>query len=208
MKEILKEIEFLVKTLNRLEVIERAAILKEFMTFNKTNPIKSSPVLPESVIGAVFTSDRKSVLLIQRCDVPVWTLPGGGVELNESPEEAIVREIAEETGFTVQLQRLVGVYTPINKLAKHTHVYECIILKGSPSTSSETRAVQFFPLECLPKLIPPPYREWITDALLMAPPIYKALSSVTYFTLFKNFFLHPILVIRFLLARIGWTINS
>jgi ADP-ribose pyrophosphatase YjhB (NUDIX family) len=161
----------------------------------------------ESVAGAVFSPDRNSILLIQRRDVPVWALPGGGIEKNETPKEAIVREIFEETGFTVEVKRLVGTYIPINRLTRHTHVYECVILNGSALTSSETRAVEFFPLNALPKLIPPPYREWIMEATVITPPLYKTLSSVTYFVLIKNLFLHPILVIRFLLARIGLTIN-
>lgn len=163
---------------------------------------------PESVAGIIFTPDRKDVLLIQRRDVPVWVLPGGGIEPNETPEEAIAREIFEETGFTVKTERLVGAYIPINKLSRHTHLYECIILKGSPTISSETKAVRFFSLNRLPKLIPPPYPDWIADATTISPPIKKSLTSVTYFTLLKNLLLHPILVSRFILARLGLAINS
>lgn len=164
--------------------------------------------LPKSVAGAIFSSDRKSVLLIQRRDVPVWVFPGGGIELDETAEEAIVREILEETGFVVQISRLVGVYVPINKLTKQTHLYECKVVAGEPTLSSETRDVRFFSLNTLPRLIPPPYREWVADALILGPPLQKKLSSVTYFTLFKNLFCHPILVCRFILARLGFSINS
>lgn len=41
----------------------------------------------------------------------VWTLPGGGIELGESPEEACVREVEEETGHTAELTGLLGVTT-------------------------------------------------------------------------------------------------
>ncbi len=162
----------------------------------------------KSVAGIVFSSDRSSVLLIQRRDVPVWVLPGGGVEPSEPPEEAVIREILEETGFTVKAQRLVGIYTPVNRLAKHTRLYECAILKGKPTPSNESKKVHFFPLADLPELIPPPYREWIEDALLQAPPVKKSLTSVNYRVLFLNLFRHPILILRFLLARMGWTINT
>lgn len=163
---------------------------------------------PESVAGIVFSSDRTSVLLIQRRDVPVWVLPGGGIEPSEPPEEAVIREILEETGFTVKAMRLVGAYSPINRLAKHTHLYECAIIKGKPTPSSESKRVHFFPLSALPKLLPPPYPEWIQDAVLHAPPIKKSLTSVTYTVLFKNLLRHPILIIRFILARLGWSINT
>jgi 8-oxo-dGTP pyrophosphatase MutT (NUDIX family) len=165
-------------------------------------------VNPESVAGIVFSPDRTSVLLIQRRDVPVWVLPGGGIDPHESAEEAVVREILEETGFTVKAVRLVGAYTPINRLSKRTHLYECSILKGKPALSEETKNVCFYPLIALPKLIPPPFREWIEDARLQRPPVDKALTSVTYFNLIKNFIYHPLLVIRFLLARLGWAINT
>ena len=68
----------------------------------------------ESVAGTIFSLHRDAILLIKRRDVPVWVLPGGGVELNESPVDAIIREIVEETGFTVKVDRFVGLYTPVN----------------------------------------------------------------------------------------------
>ena len=162
----------------------------------------------QSVAGAVFSSDRKSILLIQRRDVPVWVLPGGGLEPDELPEQAIEREILEETGFTVKTVRLAGIYVPINRLSKFTHLYECEIVAGEASISNETKGVRFFPLAKLPNKIPPPYREWIADSLISAPLKPKKLTSVTYFALLKNFLLHPILVFRFLLARLGFPINT
>lgn len=164
--------------------------------------------MPESVAGIVFSPDRTSVLLTLRRDVPVWVLPGGGIDSCESPSSAIVREILEETGFTVKVERLVGAYIPINRLARTTHLYECSIISGEATISDETRSVRFFPLSDLPKLMPPPYPEWIADALLQIPPLEKKLSTVTYSTLFKHLLLHPVLVFRFLLARMGFAINS
>lgn len=161
----------------------------------------------ESVAGVVFSADRSSVLLIQRRDVPVWVLPGGGIEPGESPEEAVLREILEETGFEVATPRLVGTYIPINRLAKLTNLYECIFVSGQATTGAETRNVRFFPLDRLPKLLPPPYPQWIGDAVPITPPFKKNLDSVTYFTLFKNFLTHPLLVIRFILARLGLPYN-
>jgi len=42
-----------------------------------------------------------------------WTLPGGGVDLHESPEEGVVREVREETGYDVELVDLLGVETDV-----------------------------------------------------------------------------------------------
>jgi 8-oxo-dGTP pyrophosphatase MutT (NUDIX family) len=160
-----------------------------------------------SVAGAVFSPDRSSVLLIQRRDVPVWVLPGGGIDPGETPEEAVLREILEETGFTVKAERLVGHYIPINRLAKPTDLFECSIVKGQASLSSETRGIAFFPVKALPKLLPPPYPEWISDARQIAPAVCKKLECVNYKTLTISALKHPILVLRFLLARIGLRIN-
>lgn len=162
----------------------------------------------ESVIGAIFSPDRTKILLIERRDVPVWVLPGGGVEKNETPENAIEREILEETGFTVKAVRLVGLYLPINRLSKRTHLYECSILKGSIQPNSETLSIRFFPVTLLPKKIPPPFPEWIQDALILNPPVCKKIASVNYLSLFHHFLLHPLLVVRFLLSRLGLSINS
>lgn len=161
----------------------------------------------QSVAGIVFSPDRTEVLLIQRRDVPVWVLPGGGIDPGENAQDAVEREILEETGFTVKEARLVGTYLPINRLAKKTELYECRILSGSPTPSAETRQVRFFPLSKLPKM-PPPYPEWVADSLRPGPPLIKNLTGVTYPVLLKNLFLHPLLVARFVLARLGFALNS
>ncbi len=162
----------------------------------------------ESVAGVIFSHDRKEVLLIKRRDVPVWVLPGGGMELKESPEEGVIREVLEETGLSVKIKRKVGEYLPLNKLAYFTHLYECEIIKGSLQTGEETREIQFFSLENLPKYLPPPYLEWIEEAFLEKAFIKRPLYSVNYKNFFKFLCLHPILVGRFLLQRMGRPFNS
>ncbi|KKL15500.1 hypothetical protein LCGC14_2505000, partial [marine sediment metagenome] len=103
----------------------------------------------ESVISCIFSEDRKKVLLIKRRDVPVWTLPGGGVEDNETIEEAITREILEETGFQTKIKKKVGEYSPINKLAKFTHLFESEIVSGKPTLSDETKDIKKFDVDYL-----------------------------------------------------------
>ncbi len=161
----------------------------------------------ESVAGICFSLDRSAVLLILRRDVPVWVLPGGGIDVGEEPESAIMREILEETGFRVKIKRLVGHYSPVNRLAKETHLYECEIVSGEASISNETKGVRFFALNALPPLSVP-YSEWIEDARVQTAPISRKLTSVNYFTMIRYLLSHPLLVGRFLLARLGLPING
>ena len=62
---------------------------------------------------AVIVDDHDRILLAlwNEAEEKKWTLPGGGVELPESAEEGAVREVREETGYHVELGRLLGVHT-------------------------------------------------------------------------------------------------
>lgn len=162
-----------------------------------------------SVIGITFSPDRQKVLIIQRRDVPVWVLPGGGIDSSETPEQAIMREIQEETGLQTVILRKVGEYTPINRLALPTHVFECLPIKGTLTIGPETRAIDFHPIASLPKSFFLVHLEWLSDALKNEPTVIKKpISNVTYLELIKYFFKHPIHVIRLALSRLGLPINS
>ena len=59
----------------------------------------------------IFDEARKKVLLTKRADNGLWCLPGGGVDPGESVEETVIREAWEETGLTIRVLRLIGVYS-------------------------------------------------------------------------------------------------
>lgn len=62
-----------------------------------------------SVTGVVIREDGR-VLAIQRADDGRWVPPGGVLELDETPQQGVAREVLEETGIVVEPGRLVGVY--------------------------------------------------------------------------------------------------
>ncbi len=60
------------------------------------------------VRGAVFRDD--AILLVQEREGEAWSLPGGWVDVGESPSAAVAREVVEESGFTAKPVRLLGLY--------------------------------------------------------------------------------------------------
>ena len=65
------------------------------------------------VYALVF--DGEHVLLAHRRDIDWWNLPGGGMEVGETVDEAMIREVREETGLKVRVEQLVGVYSKPQK---------------------------------------------------------------------------------------------
>lgn len=60
---------------------------------------------------AIIVNEKGEILFQRRGDVNMWGLPGGALELGESAEEALLREIKEETGLEIRIERPLGVYT-------------------------------------------------------------------------------------------------
>ncbi len=162
----------------------------------------------ESVAIIIFDREKKWVLLLKRRDIPVWVLPGGGIEPDEVPEAAALREGEEETGLKLKIERKVAYYIPANKLTRITHFYECSMEAGTPKIGPETRAIDFFPLDSLPKTLVPFYKTWIDDALLFSPDVLqKKIQKTSYWTFLEYLVCHPLLVMRFLLTRMGIHLN-
>ncbi|MYW04513.1 NUDIX domain-containing protein [Streptomyces sp. SID3343] len=76
---------------------------------NGTEQEQSTPRHSVSVAGAVVRADGK-LLMIRRRDNGRWEPPGGVLELEETVEAGVEREILEETGVSVEVERLTGVY--------------------------------------------------------------------------------------------------
>ena len=110
------------------------------------------------VRGAVFKKQR--ILLVKEREDRCWTLPGGWVDIGESPSSAIEREIHEESGFKTKATKLVAVYDRNHDRHGHLplaqHVYKlfflCQLIGGEPITSVETEDVGFFGEHEIPEL--------------------------------------------------------
>lgn len=81
--------------------------------------IGKGATLMVGVSAALLDHDREKILLTRRADNGLWCLPGGHMEAGESAEEAVIRETWEETGLTVRVKRLVGVYTSPHKVIEY-----------------------------------------------------------------------------------------
>ena len=118
------------------------------------------------------------VLLCHRRDMDLWNLPGGGLEGNELPTEAVLREVREETGLEVEIERLVGVYGKNDKDLVFT--FECRVTGGQLSTSDESDEYGYFAVEQIPPNINPKHVERIRDAQLHAPvPLFRRQDGPT-----------------------------
>jgi mutator protein MutT len=90
-----------------------------------------------SVTGVVVRPEDGKVLVIKRADDGRWVPPGGVLELDETPEQCVVREVREETGIEAKPIRLTGVYKNMN-LAVVSLAFLCEPVGGELSTSDES----------------------------------------------------------------------
>ncbi|MDX8430491.1 MAG: NUDIX domain-containing protein [Candidatus Algichlamydia australiensis] len=147
-------------------------------------------------------------MLVRRRDIPVYVPPGGGIDPGEEPEQAALREAIEETGVDVKILRKVGEYTPKNRLAQNTHVFEGRVEKENLTATNETLGAKFFPLTGLPEPMAPPHLEWIHEAKASLPLIQREIRSVSYFQLLRGILLYPKITCLFLLTKLGIHFNK
>jgi ADP-ribose pyrophosphatase YjhB (NUDIX family) len=122
----------------------------------------STPKHSVSVAGIVI-DDKDRVLLIQRRDNGHWEPPGGVLELDETFEQGVIREVQEETGLRVRVDRLTGVYKNMNR-GIVALVFRCHTQAGREVTTSESRRVEWMTLDEAAAKMAPAYFIRITDA--------------------------------------------
>ncbi len=155
----------------------------------------------ESVLGIVLSPDRKEVLLIKRKDVPIWVLPGGGVDDGETPEQAVTREVEEESGLQVSVVHKACEFHAVSKLGQSLAIFECQSHGGVLSSTDESLEAAFFPLEKLPSPLFYLHRNWLLEAQSSKDTIIRPLNEVNYWNFFLYILKHPFQVLTFWLAK-------
>lgn len=112
-------------------------------------------VTPKVGAGAVIFDDDGRLLLMKRTDNGTWCVPGGIVEVTESPAEAVVRETREETGLDVDIVELLDLYytAPGGVYGPHGAVgviYRCQPTGGTLEVSEEGEELAYRDVEAVP----------------------------------------------------------
>ncbi len=108
-------------------------------------------------VDAIIPYEGK-IVLIKRMNEPYkgyYALPGGIVEYGERVEDAVLREVEEETGLEGEIYRLIGVYSDPDRDPRGHFVSICFVVLprgGELRAGSDAREVALFPLDSLPKL--------------------------------------------------------
>ena len=103
--------------------------------------------------------DHQEILLVQRAHEPqkgFWDIPGGFCNPTEHPQETLHREVMEELGITVDIEKLWNVYAPIPYLYQNTIRYNCDVFylatlrSGTPTPADDVAGFQWFALSDVP----------------------------------------------------------
>jgi ADP-ribose pyrophosphatase YjhB (NUDIX family) len=126
-------------------------------------PVFARPT-PFSVADAAVVDGHGRILLIQRADNKMWAMPGGALEVGETPAQGALREAFEETGVRCELTGMAGVWDSrlCGTLSRH-HLYHFVFLARPlngqkpepPSHANEILDAGWFAEEALPADVDP-----------------------------------------------------
>ena len=114
---------------------------------------KTPYLITDGIIEIYREGKFQGIVLIERKNPPLGlALPGGFVDRGERVEEALVREMLEETGLKVRIKRLLGVYSdpdrdPRFHTASVVYVAEA---EGEPKGADDAKRADIYPIEKIP----------------------------------------------------------
>jgi len=113
--------------------------------------------------------ENKEILLIKRKKYPfarLWALPGGHLDFDETLEDAVIREVKEETGLDVISLRLFKIYSsPYRHPQQSVAVVYQTKVKGKSKAGDDAAKIKFFSLKTLPQKLAFDHSKIITDYL-------------------------------------------
>ena len=110
---------------------------------------------PQLAVGAVVVTDG-ALLMVQRNQEPakgLWTLPGGRVEHGEYIEDALRREVSEETGIDIEVDRLLGIFEVVGD--PHFVILDFLATAASqmePRAATDVAQARWVPLDEVEKM--------------------------------------------------------
>ena len=128
--------------------------------------------------GAIIEDDQGRILLIKRKDYEEWGIPGGILELGETFEQTVKREVFEETKLHLQTISLFGIYSGKNGYATYENgdkVYSVQIIfhtkdfEGNPSINEEATDLAFFARNEIPENLNSHQAKFIEDWVKETP---------------------------------------
>jgi len=125
---------------------------------------------------AIIFDKKKRILLCHRLDYDLWNLPGGKVEDKETPWQAVIREVKEETNLKVEVNKVSGIYS-IPQKNRIVFSFICKIIGGKIKATEEADKIEYFTFEKIPKNTVPKQVERIKDALLGSDKIFLKIQT-------------------------------
>lgn len=139
-------------------------------------------------VSVLIVNDRGEILCHQRNDLKYWGLPGGMVELGESPETAAIREVKEETGLDILIARKIAEYErPQMPGAKVTlHLFQARPVAGVLDPSNhETAALRWATIDTVPGPRNPYLQSYLHDYRSNRPDVIRRALTLPWFWALK-----------------------